>query len=72
MTAAARRRFYNVREVAEILGVSTPTLYREIRAGRFPAIRVRGRYAIPARAIDELERTALALIDPDEGGGVYG
>jgi excisionase family DNA binding protein len=55
----AVKRFYTVHEVAELLGVSAPTIYREIRAGRFPAIRVRGRYVIPAKALDELEQAAL-------------
>lgn len=60
VVGAPAKRFFAVHEVAALLGVSTPTIYREIRAGRFPAIRVRGRYVIPARVIDELEQTALA------------
>lgn len=62
------KRFYAAHEVATLLGVSTPTIYREIRAGRFPAIRVRGRYVIPARAIDALEQAALARsLAPNKG-----
>lgn len=64
--AASRlRRFYTVAEVADLLGVSYPTVYRAIRAGEFPAIRVRGRYVIPAKAIDQLEASALVdgLVD---------
>ena len=64
------RRFHTVTEAAELLRVSAPTLYREIRAGRFPAIRVRGRYVIPARAVDAMEQAALAggLVDPGDLG----
>lgn len=54
------RRFYSVTEAAELLGLSEPTLYRAIRSGDFPAIRVRGRFVIPARAIDDMEASALA------------
>ncbi|WP_025616845.1 helix-turn-helix domain-containing protein [Salinispora cortesiana] len=59
------RRFYDVAEAAELLRLSEPTLYRAIRAGEFPAIRVRGRLVIPARAIDDMETSALAngLVD---------
>jgi excisionase family DNA binding protein len=60
-TAALRvRRFFAVAEAAAMLGLSEPTLYRAIRAGEFPAIRVRGRYVVPAKAIDEMESSALA------------
>jgi len=59
------KRFYSVAEAANLLGLSEPTLYRAIRADEFPAIRVRNRYVVPAKAIDELEATALAsgLVD---------
>jgi excisionase family DNA binding protein len=64
------KRFYTVTEAANLLRVSAPTLYREIRAGRFPAIRVRGRYVIPAKAVDAMEQAALAngIVDPGELG----
>lgn len=59
------KRFYSVAEVAALLGLSGPTVYRAIREGAFPAIRVRGRYVIPALAIDKLEASAIAtgLVD---------
>jgi excisionase family DNA binding protein len=53
------KRFYTVPEAAELLRVSEVTLYREIRESRFPALRIRGRYVVPAKAIDELEQEAL-------------
>ena len=55
------KRFYTVAEVAELLRLSQPTVYREIRSGRFPAIRIRGRYVIPAIALDAMEQAALTL-----------
>ena len=53
------RRFMTVAEAASLLGVSESTLFRAIRAGDFPAIKVRGRYVVPAKAIDDLESSAL-------------
>jgi DNA binding domain, excisionase family len=63
--AREARRFYAVTDAAKLLGLSEPTLYRAIRAGEFPAIKVRGRFVIPARAIDDMEAAALArgLVD---------
>jgi excisionase family DNA binding protein len=57
---ANSKRFYTVSEAAELLRVSEVTLYREIRLNRFPALKIRGRYVVPAKAIDELEADALA------------
>jgi excisionase family DNA binding protein len=64
------RRFYTVAEAADLLRLSAPTLYREIRAGRFPAIRVRGRYVIPAKAVDAMEEAALThgVVEPEAFG----
>jgi excisionase family DNA binding protein len=64
--APAPKRFFTVAEAADLLGLSAPTVYREVRTGRFPAIRVRGRYVVPAKAIDAMEQAALAgtLVDP--------
>jgi excisionase family DNA binding protein len=63
-------RFFSVAQVAEILGVSEVTIYREIGAGEFPAVKIRGRYVVPAKALDQLEADALARFtagdhDPD-------
>ncbi|OLZ50192.1 helix-turn-helix domain-containing protein [Amycolatopsis keratiniphila] len=52
-------RFYSVTEAATILRMSPMTLYRAIDSGSFPAIRIRGRLVVPARAIDKMENTAL-------------
>ena len=53
------RRWYSVAEVARMFGMAPMTLYRAIHAGEFPAVKIRGRYVIPARALDELERAAV-------------
>lgn len=52
-------RFYSVHRTAHILGVSPMTVYRAINEGTFPAIRVRNRFAVPAKAIDDMEAAAL-------------
>ena len=55
-----RPRFLSVKQAATLMGLSDVTLYRAIWAGEFPAVKVRGRYVIPSRAIDALEEAALA------------
>src|SRR6266540_6242779 len=60
-------RFLSVAEVARIFGVSDLTVYREIRGGRFPAIKFRGRYVVPMRAVQAMEDAAVdsgAPVDP--------
>lgn len=54
------RKFYNVAEVARMFNMSDMTFYRAIQDGQFPAVRVRGRFAIPAKAIDEMIDFAVA------------
>ena len=61
-------RFFSVAEAAAILKVSEVTIYREIAAGDFPAVKFRGRYVVPAKAIDQLEADALARCAPSEPG----
>lgn len=53
------KRFLTPAEAAELLGVATVTLYRAVQAGEFPAVKIRGRYIIPAKVIDELENLAM-------------
>ena len=53
-------RFLSVSAAAKILDVSAVTLYREISRGEFPAVKIRGRYVVPAKALDEMEEAALA------------
>jgi len=58
------RRWYSVAEAALMLGMAPMTLYRAIHAGEFPAVKIRGRYVVPARALDELERAAVDTNGP--------
>ena len=58
-TLASVRRWYSVAEVARMFGMAPMTLYRAIHAGEFPAVKIRGRYVIPARALEELEQAAV-------------
>jgi excisionase family DNA binding protein len=55
-------RFLSVAEAAAILKVSEVTIYRGISDGEFPAVKIRGRYVIPVKALDELEEAALRAL----------
>lgn len=63
-TIASPRQFHSVTEVARMFGMSPMTVYRAIAAGEFPAVRIRGRLIIPARAIEEMVEAALADQSP--------
>jgi excisionase family DNA binding protein len=59
-------RFYSVADTARIFGVSEMTVYRAIRDGQFPAVRIMGRLIVPAKAIDAMADAAVvggALVD---------
>ena len=51
--------FYSVAAAARLLGTSEMTLYRAIGAGEFPAVRIRGRIIVPARAIEAMAEAAV-------------
>ena len=51
--------FHTVQEAARILRVDAATIYRSIRAGPFPAIRIRSRNVIPAAALREVAAKAV-------------
>jgi len=55
-----KERGYPVEEVCQILGVSRPTVIRWIRSGRLPAIRIGGRWRVPAEEIEK--RLAYKLV----------
>jgi excisionase family DNA binding protein len=55
-----RRRFLTVSESAALLRVDEATVTRAIRAGEFPAIKIRRRYVIPAAAIERLGEEAVS------------
>ncbi len=58
-TNAPPPRFYTVRQAARILNMSPVTVYRAIREGGFPAVRVRGRVTVPAKAIEVMATVAI-------------
>ena len=54
---------YSVPEAAALLSVSQEHMYRLVRTGAFPAVRMRlgaeqGRYVVPAKAVDRLLEAA--------------
>ncbi|MGQ0842795.1 MAG: helix-turn-helix domain-containing protein [Sporichthyaceae bacterium] len=54
-----RPAFYSISDAAAMLGVSTATLYRAIGDGQFPAVRIRDRVIVPAKAIEALTDEAI-------------
>lgn len=59
------RLFLTVGEAAETLRVDAATIYRAIREDAFPVVRLRGRYLIPARAVESMAEAAV------ETGGCF-
>lgn len=59
-TAAPSPLFYSVPQAAELIGTSAVTLYRAIRDGEFPAMRIRGRLIVPAKAIEAMVDATVA------------
>ncbi|MGI9001966.1 MAG: helix-turn-helix domain-containing protein [Pseudonocardia sp.] len=52
--------FHSVKETALMMKVSSMTLYRAIEAGEFPAVKLRGRYLVPAKALEAMVEAAVA------------
>lgn len=52
--ASPRPAFYNVAETAELLRLDQSTLYRHLRSGRFPGVKIGGRYVVPHLVLDRL------------------
>jgi len=64
-----QRRFCSVASAAQLFDVSEMTLYRAIRNGQFPAVRIMGRLVVPLKAIEAMEDAASehhALVDAAE------
>lgn len=55
-------RFFNVAEVAWMFQMSRMTVYRAIRSGDLPAVRIRGRWLVPASVIEALVKSAEAAV----------
>jgi excisionase family DNA binding protein len=60
VTRSTEPRFHSVAEVARIFGTSRMTIYRAVREGELPAVRVRGRLFIPSRVLEAMVETACA------------
>jgi excisionase family DNA binding protein len=54
----APRLFYTVREAADVLRVAPMTIYRAIGENAFPAVKIRSRYVIPAKAAEAMAEAA--------------
>jgi len=50
--AAPAPRLYSFTEAAAVLSISRPTIYRLVRAGVIPAVRVPGIHGMRIRAVD--------------------
>ena len=50
------KRALSISEAAEMLGVSRPTLYKMIKEGKIPALRLRRRIVIPIDEFNEWVR----------------
>jgi excisionase family DNA binding protein len=48
------KRFFTVYEAAEMLRVSTSTIYRAAQSGEIPGFKVRRQWRFPAAAIERL------------------
>lgn len=53
-------RFYTASETARMLRIDESTLYRHLRTGAFPAVKIGGRYVVPAAVIEQLVSDVLA------------
>jgi excisionase family DNA binding protein len=61
-------RFLTVGEVAELMRVSTMTVYRLVHSGELPAVRFGRSFRIPESAVAQLVFTAGGLRKMDEVG----
>jgi excisionase family DNA binding protein len=61
MPGAGTPAFYTVHEAAQILRCNPNTLYRAIHDDAFPAVRIRGRFIVPAVAVDRLAAEAVEI-----------
>ena len=56
--------FYDVQEVADMLKMSRMTVYRAISSGELHAVRIRGRWLVPARVIEALAESGSPVDVP--------
>jgi len=55
---AGKRTYYTPEELTDILPLGRSVIYRELRAGKIPSIRVGKKFVIPKAAIDRWLDTA--------------
>jgi excisionase family DNA binding protein len=63
--------FYDVQDVADMFQMSRMTVYRAIKGGELPAIRIRGRWFVPARVIDALVTSAEEAVPERPAGAPH-
>ena len=54
------RLFHSVAETAELCGLGVMSVYRAIKDGRFPAVKVGNRLLVPDAALHQMAQDAIA------------
>lgn len=67
MKSTERKRFYRVKEAAEVLNCSTRTVYRLIDTGELLAFRIRSSLRVSIESIDEYIRRQISAFQENEG-----
>jgi len=57
--SVSRPSFYTAAETAQILRLDESTLYRHLRNGSFPGLKIGGRYVVPGAVLDRLIEDVL-------------
>lgn len=63
------RSFFSVPDAARMLGISEATLYRAVADGQFPAVRIRDRVIIPAKALEAMTDSAIQGVAASDVSG---
>ncbi|WP_167406197.1 helix-turn-helix domain-containing protein [Amycolatopsis thailandensis] len=53
--------FYNVAEAAGLFRLDQSTMYRHLRSGSFPGLKIGGRYVVPRVVVERLINDVLAM-----------
>ncbi|RSM77080.1 DNA-binding protein [Amycolatopsis sp. WAC 01375] len=53
--------FYNVAEAAGLFRLDQSTMYRHLRSGSFPGLKIGGRYVVPRVVVERLISDVLAV-----------
>jgi excisionase family DNA binding protein len=59
--ARPSQTFYNVAETADLLRLDQSTLYRHLRSGQFPGVKIGGRYVVPRAVVERLINDVLTF-----------